>query len=176
VNVYSGKNFANILTDSEYPGICPIVHSIVDEAIKTEDYYQDSIRGLFIQLAVQLKRLKFVDLKSEVQFNHQSIERLLPAIEYIGSNFRDKIDIENLAKLCCMSYRNFDRLFQSTFQKSPLDYIIELRLATICNELKNTDEPITTVALQNGFFSISCFNRKFKERTGMTPREWRKSG
>ena len=176
VNDYSGKHFANILTQKEYPKICAVVHSIVEEAINTEDCYQDSIRGLFIQLAVQLRRLRFVKQKSEVQFNHQSIERLLPAVEYIGSNFRDKIDIENLAKLCCMSYRNFDRLFQSTFQKSPLDYIIELRLATICNELKNTDEPITSVALKNGFFSISCFNRKFKERTGMTPREWRKAG
>jgi AraC-like DNA-binding protein len=176
VNVYSGKYFANILTQKEYPKICSIIHSIVDEAMSTEKYYEDSIRGLFIQLAVQLRRLKFVKQRSEVQFNHQSIERLLPAIEYIGSNFGDKIDIENLAKLCCMSYRNFDRLFQSTFQKSPLDYIIELRLATICNELKNTDEPITSVALRNGFFSISCFNRKFKERTGMTPREWRKAG
>ena len=124
---------------------------------------------------VQLRRLKLVEQKGEVEFHHQSVERLLPAIEYIGSHFQDKIDIENLATLCCMSYRNFDRQFHSTFQKSPLDYIIELRLATICNALKNTDEPITTVALKNGFFSISSFNRKFKERIGITPSEWRKA-
>lgn len=175
VNVYSGEHFENILTQMKYPKICSIVHSIVDEAIRMDEFYEDSIRGLLIQLAVQLRRLRFVKKRSEVEFHHQSIERLLPAIDYIGSNFQNKIDIEKLAKLCCMSYRNFDRLFHSTFQKSPLDYIIELRLATICNELKNTDEPITSIALKNGFFSISSFNRKFKDRIGMTPREWRKT-
>jgi AraC-like DNA-binding protein len=175
VNMYSGSSFENIFSQDRHPLICSIVHSIVEEAIDAKDYHEDSIRGLLIQLAVQLRRMKVAKQRREVEFQHQSIERLRPAIEYIGINFRNKIDIEELATLCFMSYRNFDRLFHSTFQRSPLDYIIELRLATICNELKNTDEPITSIALRNGFFSISSFNRKFKERTGMTPRDWRQA-
>lgn len=172
VNAYSGKTFSNVLTPERHPKVCSIVRSIVDEASGTEDYYEDCIHALLVQLAVHLRRLTVVE-DEHPTFHHRLIARLAPAIDFIGANYRNRIHVEALSELCHMSYRNFERLFQNTFGQSPLEYIIELRLATICNELKNTDEPITTIALRNGFLSLSSFNRKFKEWTGMAPRDWR---
>ena len=40
--------------------------------------------------------------------------------------------------------------------------------------LVNTSEQILSVALRSGFRSVSGFDRSFRERTGLTPREYRR--
>ncbi|GGX59111.1 transcriptional regulator [Saccharospirillum salsuginis] len=57
------------------------------------------------------------------------------------------------------------------------DFVNHYRLADACRHLKETpDEPITTIALDMGFRSVSSFNRVFKEHLGMTPTQYRKAG
>ena len=41
--------------------------------------------------------------------------------------------------------------------------------------LRNSDRNISDIALECGFSNLSNFNRKFKEKLGTTPREYRKA-
>ena len=48
------------------------------------------------------------------------------------------------------------------------------RIKAACEKLRETEEPVTTIMLDVGFFTKSNFNREFKRVTGMTPTKWRK--
>ncbi|MFS4456375.1 helix-turn-helix domain-containing protein [Maribacter sp. 2304DJ31-5] len=55
------------------------------------------------------------------------------------------------------------------------DLINTYRIKSIKKELIATNDQIIIIAYNNGFNSKSAFNRIFKEKTGKTPREYRKS-
>lgn len=56
------------------------------------------------------------------------------------------------------------------------DFVNHYRLAEAGRRLKeNPSEPVTTIALDVGFRSVSSFNRVFKEHFGQTPSSYRKS-
>ena len=57
-------------------------------------------------------------------------------------------------------------------------YINGYRIAAIKQEFANPKKahtPILTIALNNGFNSLSTFNRAFKSVQGVTPSEFRKN-
>ena len=55
-------------------------------------------------------------------------------------------------------------------------YLNERRLATAAELLRTTDDTVLTIAGQVGFDNLSNFNRQFKARFGMTPRQYRAAG
>lgn len=60
-----------------------------------------------------------------------------------------------------LGYRNFN------------DFLHHYRLQEASSRLVGEDLPILTIALDCGYGSIGPFNRAFKQRTGMTPSEYR---
>lgn len=64
---------------------------------------------------------------------------------------------------------------QMGFRNFP-DFINHYRLVDACQRLKeNPEEPITVIALDMGFRSVSSFNRVFKEHLKTTPSQYRRS-
>jgi methylphosphotriester-DNA--protein-cysteine methyltransferase len=54
------------------------------------------------------------------------------------------------------------------------DYVINLRVRTSLNLLRDTEQNLTQVAMNCGFSTSAAFNRAFKKVTGMMPSEYRK--
>lgn len=52
-------------------------------------------------------------------------------------------------------------------------YLNEQRLNYVCVHLECTDKSITDISMDAGFESQRTFNRVFRERYKMTPREYR---
>jgi AraC-like DNA-binding protein len=67
----------------------------------------------------------------------------------------------------------FARAFRQRFGLPYRDWRIRIRLELACRQLSDTQDPITTVALNAGFTSLSAFNRQFRAALGTTPRTWR---
>lgn len=55
-----------------------------------------------------------------------------------------------------------------------VSYLNEYRLSEAAQLLRGSDKKILTVANETGFDSLSNFNRQFRQRYGVTPREYRK--
>lgn len=60
-----------------------------------------------------------------------------------------------------LSYKNFNQFLNS------------YRLAEAANRLVNSSTPITTIAIEVGFSSLSVFNTAFRNRFGVTPTRYR---
>jgi AraC-like DNA-binding protein len=126
-------------------------------------------------LAVLLKR-DFTGSSSarEAQAVRGSLDRVKVAVEHIARHYHERIEIGTLAELCNTSPRNFTRLFTEAFRRTPHEYLTDTRIAMACSHLLKKDTPISLVAEECGFFTITSFNRAFKERMQVSPREWRK--
>lgn len=125
---------------------------------------------------IELILYRIVSL-AELPQSHQSIHPVLQnAISYIETNYMDKISIDTLAKLCCMSKYHFIRYFYTETQQTPIEYINSFRIKTACKLLKSQKEDkIITIAMAVGFNDLSNFNRTFKRALGQTPAEYRKN-
>ncbi|MGO8692511.1 MAG: helix-turn-helix domain-containing protein [Rectinemataceae bacterium] len=100
-------------------------------------------------------------------------ERIEALFGYLHDNGSRPISIDMLAERMHMSRSSFCRLFRRLTGKSLMDYLIDMRIERACFLLRETGDPVTGIALAAGFESLPYFNRCFKARRGMKPREYR---
>lgn len=97
-------------------------------------------------------------------------------MEYIANNYTNgDINIAFLAELSEMSEVHFRRLFREVYFISPKKYIIMLRINRAKELLHYNDQSITRIAETLGFDYVYYFCRVFKNETGLTPTEYKKS-
>lgn len=95
-------------------------------------------------------------------------------VEYVAGNFQKKITLDKMASDLGISKYVLSRLFQKTFHCNFVTYVNGIRLNYAVSMLDATKEPITNICYDSGFDSQRTFNRVFKERYRMTPREYRR--
>jgi AraC-like DNA-binding protein len=100
---------------------------------------------------------------------------LAEVANHLKQNFREPLDAPRLARMARLSERQFVRKFHSTFQMSPRAYLMQLRIMNACEQLKNTAQPITEIALASGFYDHADFARQFKRHMGTTATAYRQA-
>ena len=76
--------------------------------------------------------------------------------------------------LCEKTPEHMYRQFRHYYQKTPSEFINELRVNFAANLLRNTDQPITQVALSSGYENLSYFYEQFNRRFGLAPARFRR--
>jgi len=82
----------------------------------------------------------------------------------------------NTAEQLGVSMNHLTKLFSQQMGKTPSRYVAELRIKKTAELLANTDKDILEIAYMSGFRSMSGFYRCFRQLTGYTPKEYRKTG
>jgi AraC-like DNA-binding protein len=100
-------------------------------------------------------------------------EDLKPAVDYLNGHFNESITIESVAAMVHLSTSQFQRRFRALFQTSPIQYLLQLRIDSACQQLQRTDASIGSIAMENGFYDQSAFCHQFQKRVGLTPRQYR---
>jgi AraC-like DNA-binding protein len=100
---------------------------------------------------------------------------ILPAVGLIREKFQTPITIENLARLARLSTRQLQRKFQAVFGLTPQEFLIKTRVSAACRALCESDMSLAGVAADCGFYDQSSFTRHFRQRVGMTPKQFRQS-
>ena len=99
---------------------------------------------------------------------------ILPAMRYIEQNYRlPDLGNERLARECGISEVYFRRLFSEQMKTSPKQYIIDVRVQKAKQLLAEGALKISAVAQACGFSNPYHFCRVFRQRTGMTPTDYR---
>ena len=66
------------------------------------------------------------------------------------------------------------KYFKNTMGTSFIEYLNEYRLTMASRLLISSESSILAIAEEVGYENLSYFNRTFKKRFGMTPRDYRK--
>lgn len=137
--------------------------------IRKEDFVmaQDYVNILLAKCLPQLELLpKEHDRNDDIVYRTAA---------YIAANFREGLSLTSVASELGVSKYVLSRIFSGTFRCNFNQYLNGFRLNSACSGLENTNRPITEICMSSGFESQRTFNRVFKERYRMTPREYRKT-
>jgi AraC-like DNA-binding protein len=85
----------------------------------------------------------------------------------------EQLTLNQLAGYLQLKPVELTNLIKQTEYENFYDLINTYRIEAVKKELKTTDEQIIVTAYRNGFNSKSTFNKIFKEKTGLTPKEYR---
>lgn len=101
-------------------------------------------------------------------------KKINTAINYLNNNFTEDISRENLAAAIDIHPDNFSRYFRQHTGKKYSEYINDLRINEAIRLLKETADPVITIAMNVGFNSLRTFNHTLLSITGRTPGDFRK--
>jgi AraC family transcriptional regulator of arabinose operon len=93
----------------------------------------------------------------------------------LDQQYRDPPSIEQLADEVGLSASRLAHLFREETGVSIQSYIRERRLMMAGMLLVQTHERISQIAYSVGFGDVSNFNHAFKQRFGVSPRQYRAS-
>ena len=96
-------------------------------------------------------------------------ERMKRVLEFVLTNFRAEIRVEQIASVAGMAPAAFCRYFKNRTRKTFVEYLNELRVGHARKLLTNTDVSVGQVGLECGYNNSSHFHRQFKLNTGITP-------
>ncbi len=99
---------------------------------------------------------------------------LADVAEHLKANFRERLEVSELAEIAGLSVRQFERKFRKTFQTTPRSYLMRMRVIKACELLAGSNLPITEVALESGFYDHSDFSRQFRKHMGQVPTAYRR--
>lgn len=94
--------------------------------------------------------------------------------EWIGGNIQRKISVEDMARECAMSSRNFSRRYTQTMGVSPAKALEAIRVDAARDILAATHRSIQTVAAECGFQDDERMRRAFLRNIKTTPSQYRK--
>ncbi|MEN0049794.1 MAG: ATP-binding protein [Bacteroidota bacterium] len=120
------------------------------------------------KISLQLNQIEVVSK------DDQFLKSLLEYVEIELDN--PDFDIEGMAKHVNMSRSQLYRKLKALTDESPLAFVRNLRLQRAKELLIQSSDTITAIAYQLGYSSVSYFTKSFKEKYGLSPRQFQKNG
>lgn len=93
--------------------------------------------------------------------------------QYIVDHYSEPLTLDELASLIGMSPSSFSRFFRRRTGKTLIDYISDIRLGMAARSLVDSTKNISEICYACGYNNLANFNRAFKSKKGMTPKEFR---
>ena len=121
-----------------------------------------------------LSLLLFLGQVSPAATLPRGTEPLYEIKEYLDKHFTRRITLEELAKQYSYSPFHLSRIFKEKEGVGFKEYLLSRRLEYACRLLIDGRWGVNEICRMSGFSNRSFFYRYFREKTGMTPDEYRK--
>ncbi|SFB02506.1 helix-turn-helix transcriptional regulator [Clostridium frigidicarnis] len=100
---------------------------------------------------------------------------LQKSINYIESNLKNNIELEQISKVAGYSLPHFYRVFSAIVGCPVKEYVRKRRLSNAMFDIVTSKKSITEIAFEYGFESHEAFTRSFKLAYGAPPSRFRKA-
>jgi AraC family transcriptional regulator len=93
--------------------------------------------------------------------------------DYVREHLTQALTLEELAAQTGYSAYHFARLFRQAVGESPHQFVVRQRIEQAQHLLRQTDTPISQIAVTTGFAHQSHLTHAFRRLLGVTPRAYR---
>ncbi|WP_251806621.1 AraC family transcriptional regulator [Arenibacter sp. H213] len=172
------------------------INKLVENSVRGMEFFGDTknkINQLMPKLADEkgfsriMKLLEIIDLLANSEeytllaspgyvntFKGDDAEKMQIVYDYVMSNFKTKISLEEMASLLNMTTTSFCRYFKPRANKTFTRFVNEIRIGHARKLLLEDNFNISQISYECGFNALSNFNRQFKSIVNMSPHEFRK--
>ena len=99
--------------------------------------------------------------------------RIIQLEEKITQNLKLDWNVEKMAEIAEVSKEHFQKIFKSSTQETPIQFLKRLRLEKAKELLETMNSRISEILYEVGIKDIAHFVRDFKEAYGFTPNKYR---
>ena len=132
----------------------------------------DSLLSMYLEQIFVLIQRSRLD-KTPVVSSHLQ-EEMGIARRYFQEHYNEDINIEEYALSRNMSVSYFLKKFKEVTTKSPMQYILAIRINNAVSLLESTDYNVTEISTIIGYDNPLYFSRIFKKQKGISPSDYRK--
>jgi len=101
--------------------------------------------------------------------------RVEKVFDFMNSNFNEHITLTDAAKIANMADASFSRFIKQRTGNSFVENLNEIRMGHVSRMLIDTSQSVAEIAYKCGFNNMANFNRTFKNKKGLTPKEFREN-
>ncbi len=143
-----------------------IIWSLIGERKGRQEIDQATMGILIMELLHDADKVEFHDM---AQYEEQIV---LTAYQYLENNY-PSATLEEFSVMAMQPSYCISRLFKRYFQMTFKECLQLIRLNRAANLLASTSKPVEEIIADIGYENSSYFHRLFKERYGMTPKQFR---
>jgi AraC-like DNA-binding protein len=162
-----------LLRPAEVDFLPRMLRAIERELYRRELFWQQSVgtlvEGLVLRLGRQANEQERVDVTPGDLAHAEALRTVRMQVHEL---LDERWTVASMAQLTHLSPSRFAVLYQRLFGLSPIDDLIETRLARARILLANATMSVSEAAAQTGFRSIYYFSRLFHRRVGCAPRDY----
>lgn len=161
--------------DSTHTGVPPVTDKVYPQLFEwffvlgTEVYAQSDelwvcrVKKYLIQILELLEKLDRQGEQSPVDI----------VLEYIYTNYSDKISLIDLTNCVHLNRVSLNKLFQERCGCTAMGYLVQYRLKVAGDLLTHTNMSLNEIARSTGFEYDTYFIKQFTAKRGMTPTAYR---
>lgn len=181
---FTGSEVKNILKHYNIPLNEPVFYSgnsstyaylfkeMIQELQTRKVGYQELLEMYLRQIFLLIERSREINKPTVSTFIQDEMEL---ARRYFTEHYNEDINIEEYARSRGMSFSWFSRNFKQLTAKSPMQYVVSVRINNAVNLLGCSSYNINEVSNIIGYDNPLYFSRIFKKIKGVSPSDYRKS-
>ncbi|MGE6675507.1 helix-turn-helix domain-containing protein [Bacillus pumilus] len=131
--------------------------------------YSESSQVKLLKLVLQIFQQQN---EKTTHADHYSIQMIL---QYIAEHYQQELTRKDLAHKMGFNESYFSTFFKKSVGMSVTDYIAQIRMDEAKKLLFKTDEQVQAIAQRVGYTDSLYFSRKFRQKTGRSPSQYRLS-
>lgn len=107
--------------------------------------------------------------KLNSKFKEHHLETIQKSKSFIINNFKDEINLLDIASHANLSLFHFSRIFKKLTGNSPYQFLMDTRLKHAEVLIRNSNLSIKDILYESGFSSPEYFSSSFKQKYGTAP-------
>lgn len=169
---------SNVFLPTEIPDFSEVFRSTYQELAHQKSGLVVLLYADLLTIIVSMIRARASqqDLESTqfTRFQHSEAEVVRQCVHYMEEHISEPLKIADVSKYLGVSTSYLYKVFMKVVRKSPSKYLTMHRMKIGERLLKQTNQPISEVAVALGFCSVFHFSKVFKQYFGTSPQAYRK--
>ena len=165
--ILSKQSFAARICRDDARGTLQTIMRLMVENCQEHPHALTGLCGAVLGLLID--RVGLVEAR---QNSHSTFIR--EVLDFLQAHHTDPLTVKGVADHFGYSRSRFSDIFTKCLQVTLCAYINTLRCRHAAQILRETELPVSEVALQVGFDSLRTFHRVFKDQFGLTPYQYAK--